>query len=1543
MEHTITNFKRASLFLLLFYAVFSSQDVHAQAVTEIVTDYQGYWKSGPGALLNPVKPQNSHDLLSFTFNGQRYSTGVNDALLATHGDAFSPQKFIALPMENMSGIPTAETFIGVGQLYDGVNNGPSSPPPLNNLAYYLTDGIQGLNIGTCATNIPQGYVSFQVSQVNPLSIGDGIPDILITQVAQPSGATDIYSFKDINGNTVGNSVNIVLNNLAPVGNWIADFYKVNSNPMIIPAGFVNTERPMRLWAADFADFGITAGNYQSIDHFVINLKGTTDIAFVAYNFATAVVVPLTPGIALLKDGVFQDTNGDCRASVGDKVNYTFTVTNTGQAPLTQVTVTDPLVTVSGAPISLAAGASSIGHFTATYTITQADVDAGAVYNRATVTARDPENAIITKDSSDPTPIGSGSPLYHADCDKCTVTPLLQTPTITSPLSPVNLEGCSTTAITSLPYSEVAVSITPAQFIAQGGTISNISLVLSISYQDVKSGTCPIVVTRTFTVTSGCLVLPIRQIININDTVKPTADALADLTVVGCNAAFPTADIALVTGEADNCTAVPTVTFVNDSAPVVTGCTETIIRTYKVADDCGNFIEVHQNLIRTADTVNPTASNPADLPVVDGLPAPDVTVVTDEADNCSTPTVTFISDSIPVTQGCTEVVIRTYRITDACENFIDVTQRLVKNLTTTALVVGEITQPTCSTTTGSVVLSGLPEGNWTITQSGTASNTYTGTTSTYTVAGLATGTYTFTFTSDACTSVPSAAVVINTTPTVPNAPVLASTTQPTCTVAGGSVTLSGLPATGTWTIVDQNGNTVATGTGETATISDLGAGTYSFSVITNGDCTSAASASATIVPSTNPTAAVVVNVVQPTCTVPTAAVVLSGLPSGNWTIAEIGLTGNGTANVTVNLAPGTYNLVVTNSLGCNSLPLDIPLVINPQPAAPTAPLVGTVTQPTCTLATGSIELTGLPSGNWTLNTPNGPVSGSGATYVVSGLAPNTYTFTVTVGDCTSTASVAQQINPEAAAPAAPLVGTVTQPTCTSATGSIELTGLPSGNWTLNTANGPVSGSGATYVVSGLVPNVYTFTVTVGTCTSTASVAQQINTQPGNLNAPNVDLIVQPTCSTATATVTLSGLPSGNWTLTQTGTSGNTYTGATATYTIENLAMGSYNFSVTNAAGCNSPGSLAVTINSQPVTPAAPIAATPIQPTCSVATGSVVLSGLPSGNWTITQTGTAGNTYTGSTASVTVADLAPGSYTFTVATALCTSVASTAVVISSATAPPAAPIAATPTQPTCTTTTGSVVLSGLPSGNWTLNLGDGTTIAGSGSTFDLGGLTPGTTYNISVTNSLGCESPATTVVINAAGETVNLADEACNGDDKLILNLASKLPPGTPLTGVWTNLRDNTTVTALFNPFGLPNGVYDIQYVVASGSCTQTFVVAVTVDSNLCEVSPIGDCAITWINAFSPNGDGLNDTFIIKGLDETECFPTNSIEIFNRWGVLVYDTNQYDNNTKVFRGISEGRATLSKSSELPAGTYFYIVKYSDRFGEKHEKQGYIYLSK
>ncbi len=89
--------------------------------------------------------------------------------------------------------------------------------------------------------------------------------------------------------------------------------------------------------------------------------------------------------------------------------------------------------------------------------------------------------------------------------------------------------------------------------------------------------------------------------------------------------------------------------------------------------------------------------------------------------------------------------------------------------------------------------------------------------------------------------------------------------------------------------------------------------------------------------------------------------------------------------------------------------------------PPPPVVGTITQPTCTLATGSVDLSGLPStGTWTIN-PGG-IIGTGSSTTISGLMPGTYYFTVIDGNtgCESQPSSAVVINPQPETPPAPVI-------------------------------------------------------------------------------------------------------------------------------------------------------------------------------------------------------------------------------------------------------------------------------------------------------------------------------------------------------------------------------------------------------------------------------------------------------------------------------------------------------------------------------------------
>ncbi len=143
-----------------------------------------------------------------------------------------------------------------------------------------------------------------------------------------------------------------------------------------------------------------------------------------------VVVSGGPNIIVLKVDTFNDENGDGYAQVGETISYAFTVTNTGTVPLGNISITDPLVTVTGGPLEiLEPGESDTTTFTATYTITQADLDAGSFQNTAIVEGFIPDNgpiSTLSDDPDDPSDIdsdGDGNP------DDPTVTVLVGAPGI----------------------------------------------------------------------------------------------------------------------------------------------------------------------------------------------------------------------------------------------------------------------------------------------------------------------------------------------------------------------------------------------------------------------------------------------------------------------------------------------------------------------------------------------------------------------------------------------------------------------------------------------------------------------------------------------------------------------------------------------------------------------------------------------------------------------------------------------------------------------------------------------------------------------------------------------------------------------------------------------------------------------------------------------------------------------------------------------------------------------------------------------------------
>ncbi|MBD3297543.1 MAG: T9SS type A sorting domain-containing protein, partial [candidate division Zixibacteria bacterium] len=193
---------------------------------------------------------------------------------------------------------------------------------------------------------------------------------------------------------------------------------------------------------------------------------------------------------------------------------------------------------------------------------------------------------------------------------------------------------------------------------------------------LTGGSCGGSITRTYRATDACgNFVECTQTITVNDQTDPTITCPADVTV-DCVADVPAADINLVTAT-DNCGSV-TVTHEGDSPLSGGPCGGTITRTYRATDECGNFVECTQT-ITINDQTDPTIACPADITVdcEADVPVADINLVTAD-DNCGSVTVTHEGDT-PLSGGaCGGTIVRTYRATDACGNFVECAQTITVN-------------------------------------------------------------------------------------------------------------------------------------------------------------------------------------------------------------------------------------------------------------------------------------------------------------------------------------------------------------------------------------------------------------------------------------------------------------------------------------------------------------------------------------------------------------------------------------------------------------------------------------------------------------------------------------------------------------------------------------------------------------------------------------------------------------------------------------------------------------------------------------------------
>ena len=219
----------------------------------------------------------------------------------------------------------------------------------------------------------------------------------------------------------------------------------------------------------------------------------------------------------------------------------------------------------------------------------------------------------------------------------------------------------------------------------------------------------------------------------------------------------------------------------------------------------------------------------------------------------------------------------------------------------------------------------------------------------------------------------------------------------------------------------------------------------------------------------------------------------------------------------------------------------------------------------------------------------------------------------------------------------------------------------------------------------------------------------------------------------------------------------------------------------------------------------------------------------------------------------------------------------------------------------------------------------------------------TYQIcTVATPTACATTTVQITVPAATPTPTIAPIAV--DDR------ATTPLNTPIV---VNVLANDTLNGATTPNVVANPANGTVIVNLDGSIeyrpntgftgTDTFVYELCNPQGNCDSATVTIEVVNTIipyNGMSVDGDGKNDHFHIGGI---ESYPNNVVRIYNRWGVKVFETEGYDNVTRVFRGISNGRVTVNAPEKLPQGTYYYVIEYYDHNNNKESKVGWLYIKK
>ena len=336
----------------------------------------------------------------------------------------------------------------------------------------------------------------------------------------------------------------------------------------------------------------------------------------------------------------------------------------------------------------------------------------------------------------------------------------------------------------------------------------------------------------------------------------------------------------------------------------------------------------------------------------------------------------------------------------------------------------------------------------------------------------------------------------------------------------------------------------------------------------------------------------VNIVQPTCTVPNGLLFITSATT-NLTFSIDGNPNYISYSGAISLVAGIHTVRAKNANNCPSQLTNF--TINDQPVAATTPATGTITQPNCTVSTGSVLLQDLPAGNWIINPGN--FSGNASFFTVNSLAAGMYNFTVTnAAGCSSFPTDNIVINAVQGAPVAPLIS-VTQPSCTVATGGIQISSATVG-LTFSLDGGVYEAYPSTAFTSLAAGNHSLLAKNTSGCLSPVT-NFIINSQPGAPMAPTVN-IQQPTCAIATGIIKV--------TSSTLNTTFSLNSGPFANYPAGGFIVppGSHSIAAQNSNGCIPSVTTNIIIDAQPLSPTATLSATAI--TCSAGNSTLTVTAV-----------------------------------------------------------------------------------------------------------------------------------------------------------------------------------------------------------------------------------------------------------------------------------------------------------------------------------------------